>query len=48
MFLTELQQKTPKIKMSINSSKMSKIFQTLNHKEQNLTYNKKDLLAFFI
>jgi uncharacterized protein (DUF2225 family) len=34
--------------MSINSSKIAKMFRTLNHKEQNLKYNKKDHLSFFI
>jgi hypothetical protein len=48
MFLTELLQKIPKIKMSINSSKMAEIFQTLNRKEENSKYNKKDHLSFFI
>ena len=41
MFLTELQQKTPKIKMSINNSKMANIFRTLNRNEQNPKYNEK-------
>jgi hypothetical protein len=48
MFLIELQQKTPKIKMSINSPKTAKIIRTLNRKEQNSKYNKKVLLSFFI
>jgi hypothetical protein len=32
---------TIKIKMSINSSKMAKIFRTLNRKKRNSKYNKK-------
>jgi hypothetical protein len=40
--------KTPKIKMSINSSKIAKIFQTLIRKKQNLKYNKKDFYHFLL
>jgi hypothetical protein len=48
MFLTELQKKTPKVKISINNSKKAKIVRTLNRKKQNPKYNKKELMSFVI